>query len=129
MTVVHDAARPLISPRVFAAVIAAAATAGASTAVLPCTDTIKRVVGRGVAETLNRDELVMVQTPQAFLSDILRTAHERAVTDGFYADDDCALVERGSGRVLTVEGDPRGFKVTRPDDLELLRALVAADRV
>ncbi len=122
---VHDAARPLCSPRVFAAVVAAAATVGAATAALECIDTIKRVKGRTVVETLDRHELVRVQTPQAFLTPILATAHNRARDEGFEGGDDCSLVERGGGRIATVEGDPRAFKVTHADDVTLLRALVS----
>ena len=63
---VHDAARPLVSAQLIEAVIAAARRHGAATAAIPCVDTIKRVDGGMVVETLPREALVAVQTPQAF---------------------------------------------------------------
>jgi 2-C-methyl-D-erythritol 4-phosphate cytidylyltransferase len=82
---------------------------------LPVADTVKRVRGDEVVETLAREELVAVQTPQAFLADVLRRAVE-----GGEASDCAALVERAGGRVKVVEGDPRLLKVTTQADLELV---------
>jgi 2-C-methyl-D-erythritol 4-phosphate cytidylyltransferase len=82
---------------------------------LPVSDTVKRVQGEQVVETLERDSLVAVQTPQAFLADVFR----RAVEGG--EGTDCAsLVERAGGRVTWVEGDERLRKVTTQADLELV---------
>jgi len=82
--------------------------------VLPVSDTVKRVRGSEVAETLERDGLVVAQTPQAFLATSLRRA---AAGEG----SDCAsLVEAQGGRIKAVEGDPRLLKVTSPEDLELV---------
>jgi 2-C-methyl-D-erythritol 4-phosphate cytidylyltransferase len=78
-----------------------------------------------VAGTLERSELVAVQTPQAFDAALLRRAHEAALRDGVAADDDCALVERLGAAVAVVEGDPRNLKVTRAADLAVLRAALA----
>jgi 2-C-methyl-D-erythritol 4-phosphate cytidylyltransferase len=84
---------------------------------LPLADTIKRVRGDVVAETLARDELVAVQTPQAFVAPVLRAA--LAAGDG----PDCAsLVERRGGRVRVVRGDERLLKVTTRADLERVAA-------
>ena len=78
---------------------------------------MKRVDGETVTETLDRDGLVTVQTPQAFVAATLRGALEGDVS----AAPDCAsLVEAGGGRVRAVEGDPRLLKVTKPADLELV---------
>jgi 2-C-methyl-D-erythritol 4-phosphate cytidylyltransferase len=82
---------------------------------LPLADTVKRVRGDEVVETLARDELVAAQTPQAFLADVLRGAVE-----GGEASDCAALVERAGGRVRIVRGDPRLLKVTTPADLDLV---------
>ncbi len=117
---VHDAARPLASAALFQAVIAAVG-AGADGAVpgVAVTDTIKRVDGDVVVETLRRDQLVAVQTPQAFRAGILRQAHARH--DGRSAEqaatDDAALVEALGGRVVIVPGEPANRKITHPDDL------------
>jgi 2-C-methyl-D-erythritol 4-phosphate cytidylyltransferase len=119
---VHDAARPLATDALFAAVIGAVRD-GADGAVpgLPVADTIKRVDGERVVETVPREELVAVQTPQAFRAGALRAAH-RDRADG---TDDAALVERDGGKVVVVAGDPANVKVTGPDDLELIVAMRA----
>jgi len=112
--VVHDAARPLAGAGLFAAVIGAV-RAGAAAAIpgLPVTDTIKRVIDGRVAETLDRSELVAVQTPQAFRADLLRWAH----ASGADATDDAALVEAAGGEVLVVPGEPTNLKITYAHDL------------
>jgi 2-C-methyl-D-erythritol 4-phosphate cytidylyltransferase len=119
--VVHDAARPLAPPALFEAVIDAV-RAGADAAVpgLPIPDTVKRVDGAHVVETISRDALVAVQTPQAFRIDALRAAHTAAGE----ATDDAALVEAAGGRVVVVPGDPRNLKVTTPADLVIAAALL-----
>jgi 2-C-methyl-D-erythritol 4-phosphate cytidylyltransferase len=119
--VVHDAARPLASAALFAAVIdAVRAGADGAIPVVPVTDTIKRVDGARVIETLERAELVAVQTPQAFRADALRKAHAGAGE----ATDDAALVESIGGTVVVVAGDPANIKVTTADDLRVAEALL-----
>ena len=128
---VHDAVRPLCPPRLFAAVVDAARAHGAATTAIPVVDSVKRVRRDGartmVAATLDRADLVAVQTPQAFDAALLRRAHEAALRDGVIADDDCALVEHLGAPVAVVEGDPRNLKVTRPADLAVLRAALAGE--
>ena len=121
VVVVHDAARPLASRRLYAVVVDAIAN-GADAAVpgLAVVDTLKRVEGTRVVETVPREGLVAVQTPQAFRASVLRAAHESEQVD----TDDAALVEASGGRVVVVEGERRNIKVTLPDDLELAQALV-----
>jgi 2-C-methyl-D-erythritol 4-phosphate cytidylyltransferase len=122
VVVVHDAARPCASPALFDAVVAAV-RAGADAAVpgLPIADTVKRVDGDRITETLARSELVAVQTPQAFAAAALRAAHE----GGGDATDDAALVEAAGGRAVVVPGEPGNLKITRPDDLRVAGALAA----
>ena len=123
LVLVHDAARPLCPPDVFRRVLDAAREHGAATAAVPVIDTVKRVSADGrVLATLDRDELVAVQTPQGFRSEVLVAAHRRALADGVRADDDCALVERMGGEVRVVMGDPVNLKVTRPADVDAVRA-------
>lgn len=119
VVVVHDAARPLARPELFAAVVAAvqAGAAGAVCAV-EVTDTVKRVVAGEageltVIETLDRRSLVAVQTPQAFRLDALRRAHAGEPE----ATDDAALVEAIGLAVRVVPGDPENLKLTTPADL------------
>ena len=116
---VHDAARPSASPALFASVIDAV-RAGADAAIpgVPVADTIKRVDGDVVVETLVRDELVAVQTPQGFAADVLRAAH----SGGGEGTDDAALVEATGGKVVVVPGEPANRKITVARDLDELRA-------
>jgi 2-C-methyl-D-erythritol 4-phosphate cytidylyltransferase len=121
VVVVHDAARPLASRGLFARVIAAV-RAGADAAVpgVPVTDTVKRVRDHRVVETVPRDDLVAVQTPQAFRRSVLEAAH---AGDGLDTDD-AALVEAAGGTVVVVQGEARNLKLTLVDDLELAQALI-----
>jgi len=122
IVVVHDAARPLAGAELFHRTVAAV-RAGADAAVpgVPVTDTVKRVEGGRVVETVDRSRLVAVQTPQAFRAAMLRRAHAGA----HEATDDAGLVEGLGGTVVVVEGDPRNLKLTSPDDLVVARALLA----
>jgi 2-C-methyl-D-erythritol 4-phosphate cytidylyltransferase len=124
IVVVHDAARPLASAALFLSVVEAI-NQGADAAIpgLAVTDTVKRVYLEDdvtiVASTVVREELVTVQTPQAFRRDALEQAH----ATGDEASDDASLVEARGGRVVVVEGELRNVKITRPSDLDVLGAL------
>ena len=115
---VHDAARPLVSDAVVERLLAAL-NEGWDGAVpgLALADTVKRVKDEAIVETLPRDELVAVQTPQAFVASVLREA-----VGGGEATDCSALVEARGGRVKIVEGDPRLLKVTTAEDLALVES-------
>ena len=123
VVVVHDAARPLAGADLFRAVVEALVP-GVDAAVpgLRVAETVKRVVDGRVVSTLDRSELVTVQTPQAFRAGGLRSAHR---TEG-EATDDAALVEAAGGTVVVVPGDPRNIKLTEPSDLVVLEALLRA---
>jgi 2-C-methyl-D-erythritol 4-phosphate cytidylyltransferase len=114
VVLVHDAARPLVSDEVIARVLAPLSEGWDGVVPgLPVSDTLKLVGDDGtVVETVARDRLYAVQTPQAFLADVLR----RAAGDG-EATDCAGLVEAAGGRVKVVEGDPLLLKVTTADDL------------
>jgi 2-C-methyl-D-erythritol 4-phosphate cytidylyltransferase len=115
VVLVHDVARPLVSDAVIERVLAPLSD-GWDGAVpgIPVTDTLKRVGRDGaVEETVARDSLYAVQTPQAFVAEVLR----RAAAGGAEATDCAGLVEAAGGRVKVVEGDPRLLKVTTADDL------------
>jgi 2-C-methyl-D-erythritol 4-phosphate cytidylyltransferase len=116
LVLVHDAARPLVTDEVVERVITAVGDGwdGAVPA-LPVPDTVKRVEGEAVVETIDREGLVLAQTPQAFLAELLR----RAIEQGD-AGDCAALVEAQGGRVRVVPGDRRLLKITEPADLELV---------
>lgn len=119
--VVHDAARPLAREELWKAVVEAV-EAGADGAIPACavTDTIKKKTPDGMLVTLERSELVAVQTPQAFRAEAIK----RALAGGGQATDDAALVEAAGGQVVLVDGDPRNIKVTTPTDLLVAEALI-----
>ena len=124
VVLVHDAARPLLSDEVIERVLTAL-NEGWDGALpgLPLVDTIKRVDDEGrVVETLNRDELRAVQTPQAFVASVLRDAYARG--DVALASDCSSLVEARGGRIKVVEGDPNLGKITDVGDLERVSALL-----
>jgi len=112
---VHDAARPLLRAEVIERVLAPLSEGWDGVVPgLPVSDTLKRVGPDGaVAETVPREGLWAVQTPQAFPADVLR----RAVAGDGDATDCAGLVEAAGGRVKVVEGDPQLLKVTTADDL------------
>ena len=123
--VVHDAARPGASTNLYRAVIEAV-KAGADAAVpaLPVVDTLKRVVetpnGIKVKETVDRADLMAIQTPQAFKRQILEAAHE----SGDEATDDAGLVEAVGGSVNIIPGELAAIKITTPQDLDIAAGLM-----
>jgi 2-C-methyl-D-erythritol 4-phosphate cytidylyltransferase len=122
VVLVHDAARPLLSDLVIERVLAPLGE-GWDGAVpgLPVSDTIKRVEGERVVETLPRSELAAVQTPQAFVASALRAA----LSGDLAGASDCAsLVEARGGRIKVVEGDRRLLKVTDAEDLALVESWI-----
>ena len=129
IVLVHDAARPFVPLDLIDRVLGAL-DAGADAAVpaLVITDTIKRVgPGGAVVATLDRAELRAVQTPQGFRREELAAAHAYAQISGLRdVTDDAALVERHGGRVVLVPGADSAFKITRPWDLLLAEAYLAA---
>ncbi len=142
---VHDAARPATPQDLIDRVVSAAEKHGAVIPGVAVPDTIKRVgpatadksvdpldaiLGGGgkpgatvrpVEETVSREGLMMVQTPQVFRADLLRRAYAQANLD---STDDAQLVERLGEPVIVVEGDPRNLKITRPPDVELCRRIL-----
>lgn len=119
---VHDAARPFLPAAVARRVLAAARECGAATAALAVADTI---VDADTGETLPRERLRAVQTPQGFERSLLEEAHARASQEGVAATDDAALVRRLGRDVRLVEGSPLLHKITTPEDLRLAAALEA----
>jgi 2-C-methyl-D-erythritol 4-phosphate cytidylyltransferase len=115
VVLVHDAARPLLPEAVIERVLAPLSDGWDGVVPgLAVADTLKRVADDGsVAETVTRDGLWAVQTPQAFPADVLR----RALARGGSATDCAGLVEAAGGRVKVVPGDPRLLKVTTVEDL------------
>jgi 2-C-methyl-D-erythritol 4-phosphate cytidylyltransferase len=118
--VVHDAARPLVDDDVLERVLGGLGDGSDGVVpALPLADTVKRVDGDRVLDTLDRADLVAAQTPQAFAPAALRAAFAGEIEG---ATDCASLVERAGGRVRVVAGDPRLLKVTSADDLALVES-------
>jgi 2-C-methyl-D-erythritol 4-phosphate cytidylyltransferase len=126
---VHDAARPLLTPGIVRHVLAALAAdvdADAAIAAAPVTDTIKRVADHGgVLETLDRSSLWAVQTPQVFRRDALERALAQPADVLGEATDDAWLIERSGGRVVVAWVSAENLKVTTPLDLEIAGELLS----
>ena len=120
--VIHDGARPLVTAELIEGGMEAAKETGAAAAAVPVKDTIK-VAGedRIVRQTLPRQNLWAVQTPQVFRADIIKEAYQRANDD---VTDDASLVEKAGGRVTLYMGSYDNIKVTTPEDLILAEALL-----
>jgi 2-C-methyl-D-erythritol 4-phosphate cytidylyltransferase len=127
MVVVHDGARPFVSPQLLHDVIDRARQFGAAIAAVPVKDTIKQVAETGIVlKTIPRDRVWAAQTPQAFNFDLLFEAHRDAEEAGFLATDDAELVERlGSTTVAVVEGSYDNIKITTPEDIAAAERIAA----
>jgi 2-C-methyl-D-erythritol 4-phosphate cytidylyltransferase len=119
---IHDAARALTPPELFARGLQAAQATGAAVPVIPLKDTIKRVADGRVVATPPRAEHAVVQTPQVFRRDLLERALALSDDD---VTDEAALVEQLGVSVAVFAGDERAFKVTTPLDFALARTLLA----
>lgn len=126
LVAIHDAARPLVTPDLFDWAIADAEIFGAAIVAVPVSDTIKRVIDDVVRETLPRDELVSVQTPQAFRKALLVDAFASAAASGTSVTDEASLIESLGHEVHVVPGRMENLKVTYPSDLLLVEALLSA---
>jgi 2-C-methyl-D-erythritol 4-phosphate cytidylyltransferase/2-C-methyl-D-erythritol 2,4-cyclodiphosphate synthase len=126
LVLVHDGARPLVSSEVITRCLLGAAEQGNAVAALPVADTLKAVDSSlRVQRTVDREGLWAVQTPQAFRVATLYDAYSAARDSGWTGTDEASLVEKFSDEsVHLVPGDPRNFKVTRPEDLQLAEALL-----
>ena len=120
---VHDGARPLVTPSLIGVALAAARETGAAVPGIALADTVKRINAAGnVAETLDRATLRAIQTPQAFRRELLLRAHEAEPEQD--ALDDGQMVERLGVPVIIFPGDRRNLKVTTAEDLILVEALL-----
>jgi 2-C-methyl-D-erythritol 4-phosphate cytidylyltransferase len=129
---IHDAARPFAPPDLFTAVIDAVlerSDVAGAIPVIPVADTVKRVHDGVVRGTLDREELALAQTPQAFRLAVLLEAHERAADARIQATDDAALLESSGATVRAITGDPRNFKITTLMDLARAQARIGGVRV
>ncbi len=118
--VIHDGARPMLTPQLIEDGLAAAVETGAAIAAVRAVDTIKQVEDGRVVMTLDRDSLWAVQTPQVFAGPLLREAHRSSLD----ATDDAAMVEAIGAVVRVYEGVYENIKVTTPADLRIVAAFL-----
>lgn len=123
--IVHDGVRPLVTPELIAAGLAAAANTGAAAAWAPVKETLKRVAGGMVTATLPRAELALMQTPHVFRRALLLAAHAAAPAD-FDPPDDATLAHRAGISVALYPAGPDHLKVSDARDLAVAAALLAA---
>ncbi len=123
---VHDGVRPCITPRLIEDVVKTAIKTGAAALGCAVTDTLKKVDENGyITNTIDRDSLWAIQTPQVFKKDLLLRAYKEGNTDG--ATDDCMLLESIGIRVAMVEGNRSNIKVTVGEDIELASSILAKE--
>ncbi len=122
---IHDGARPFVTKDQIEEVAQKLLYCSAAAVGVKVKDTIKRVNKDNViVETLDREELVQIQTPQGFVSNVIIDAHNRAEKEGILVTDDCALAEYMGIDVYVVEGSSRNIKITVPEDLEIGEAFL-----
>ncbi len=124
IVVVHDAVRPLFSRKLLEGVVAGCEQHDGCIPALPLPDTVKQVAGEILVATLDRDCLKLAQTPQAFRSEALLHAFQRAQQEHIHGTDEAALVERSGGQVAWIAGEISNLKITTPDDLKLAEFFV-----
>ncbi len=128
LVMVHDAARPLVTPAILRDAIAKTKELGATAAAVPVKDTIKEVEGGVVTKTLDRSRLYAIQTPQTFLYEIITQAHENAVKNGITGTDDAALVEKNAQKVFVISGSYDNIKITTNEDIDLAESILHKQR-
>lgn len=118
LVLVHDGARPLVTPSLIQRCLDGAKEHGAAMAALPVSDTLKKVTPDGVIEaTVDRTFLYQAQTPQVMSASVLRQGLQQAEADGFEGTDEGSFLERIGQKMVVVDGDEQNIKVTRPGDL------------
>jgi 2-C-methyl-D-erythritol 4-phosphate cytidylyltransferase len=126
LVLVHDAARPFVDEDIVRRVVEAASQHGGAIAAVRAKDTIKLAEDGFVAETLNRDKVWQVQTPQGFKSELLRRAFFNAQASGFIGTDEASIVEKLDEKVRIVESSYENIKITTPQDLEIAELMADA---
>jgi 2-C-methyl-D-erythritol 4-phosphate cytidylyltransferase len=128
VVIIHDGARPFVSPGLIDRVIKAVPARKAVVVGVPARDTIKVVSeNRQILSTPPRDRLWEIQTPQGFERSLILEAHQAAQRNDQDATDDASLVERLGKAVYLIEGDRSNIKITLPEDLLFAEALIAGD--
>ena len=128
IVVVHDGVRPFTTPQMIIATVEAAQQHGAAITAIPVSDTVKQAADGFVKQTVSRDGLWRVQTPQAFQCRLLQQAFKKAKKDSYYGTDEGSLIEYLGERVRIVPGSELNIKITRKEDLVLGESLLSRIR-
>jgi len=126
IVLVHDGVRPFLSHQMIKESVDAAREYGAAITAIPVNDTIKRVDDSGlVSQTVDRDGLWRVQTPQVFRYELLQEAFKKANSEKFYGTDEGTLIEHLGKPIKVIEGSEQNIKITRPEDLRLSEIFIS----
>ena len=121
---IHDGARPFISDEKINELVSAAYEFGAATPGVIPKDTVKSANKDNIiAETIDRNTLRLIQTPQVFHADELKLAYERAKASGFIGTDDCSVAENSGIKIRIIDGEYTNIKVTTPEDIPIAEAI------
>lgn len=121
VVMIHDGVRPFVTPELISRLLENIEGYDACIPGLEVSDTLKEIHGDTVLKTVSRENLFQVQTPQAFISELIIRAHE---TRSEQATDDSFLIEKAGGKVRLVKGDPYNIKITLPEDILLAEAIL-----
>lgn len=121
---VHDAARPFVTKEILDRLLSAVSENKNCIAAIPVTDTVKQTKAQKIIQTVDRSQLWLAQTPQAFSRPVLEEAFSKAQKEGWEGTDEASLVEKLGIPVHIVPGDARNIKITTPQDLQLAQVLL-----
>ncbi len=119
---IHDAVRPLVSTKLISRLFEEAANNGNAIAAIKPSDSIRQVISENESKIVNREELVLIQTPQTFKIEQLRLSYQQPYQIKF--TDDASVVEEGGFKINLIEGERNNIKITYPEDLELANLLI-----
>ncbi len=129
VVIIHDGARPLITPEDIDEAAKTAEKYGAAAVGSPCIDTMKRCEGTSIVETVDREGLYKIYTPQCFNTERLLELHHLAKEKGVSVTDDCALYEWGGEDIKIVVGSALNIKLTTPEDIYIAEAILQKRKV
>ncbi|WP_096186192.1 2-C-methyl-D-erythritol 4-phosphate cytidylyltransferase [Evansella halocellulosilytica] len=124
VVLIHDGARPFIQTEVISKLVSKVETGVSATVGVPMKDTVKKVQGGLIEETVDRTSLWAIQTPQAFRCSEIVSAHKEAEMNDYFGTDDASLMEYVNKPVAIIEGDYENIKVTTPEDLLFAEAII-----
>ncbi len=123
LVAIHDAVRPAIKPGTIVKAFETAAIEGSAVVVIPSKDSLRHVKHDGDSSAVIREEYRIVQTPQVFLTDVLKMAYKVPERSEF--TDDASVWEAAGNKIAMIEGDPSNIKVTTPEDLQLIEIFLS----